>query len=330
MTLEAANYTAERIRVEGTDVIRLYDQQQDTEVLILPSFGNNAYSMIVRGQQIMWSPYQTLADWKAKPAQAANPFLAPWCNRINGESYWANGKEYLLNDKLKNFRRDGNQKPIHGLLVFADWTVTAVEASDSGAVTTSRLEFWKRPDWMAQFPFAHTYEMTHRLRDGVLEVETVVKNHAVEAMPLSLGYHTYYQLTDSSRDEWTVKVAAKDHVVLSNVLVPTGEVRPAALPDPYPLKGSQLDDVFTGLKREANGRALFWVQGKKQRVAVEYGEKYPVAVIYAPPGRGFICFEPMSGVTDVFNLGHAGKFPLQSVAPGGEWRESFWIRPSGF
>ena len=27
----------------------------------------------------------------------------------------------------------------------------------------------------------------------------------------------------------------------------------------------------------------------------------PVAVLYAPKGRGFICFEPMTGVTNVFN-----------------------------
>ena len=75
--MEAASYTVARVRVEGMEVIRLYDQGHDTEVLILPSFGNNAYSMKVKGQQIMWSPYRTLAEWKAKPAQAANPFLAP-------------------------------------------------------------------------------------------------------------------------------------------------------------------------------------------------------------------------------------------------------------
>ena len=63
---------------------------------------------------------------------------------------------------------------------------------------------------------------------------------------------------------------------------------------------------------------------------MEYGPNYPVAVVYAPAGRGFICFEPMSGVTNAINLGHEGKFPLQTVAPGAKWRESYWIRPSGF
>ena len=62
-----------------------------------------------------------------------------------------------------------------------------------------------------------------------------------------------------------------------------------------------------------------------------YGPKYPVAVVYAPPAREFICFEPMAAVTNAFNLAHAGVYgELQSIPPGGQWKESFWIRPSGF
>lgn len=62
-----------------------------------------------------------------------------------------------------------------------------------------------------------------------------------------------------------------------------------------------------------------------------YGPKYTVAVVYAPPGKDFICFEPMAAITNAFNLAHAGVYKeLQSVAPGGEWRESFWIQPSGW
>jgi aldose 1-epimerase len=326
----AANYSAERVIVEGNEVIRLVDTARQTEVKIIPGFGNNLYEMSVKGHNVMWSPYRTLTEWKQKPAQAGNPFLAPWCNRITGDSYWANGKKYQLNAELKNFRKDANQLPIHGLLVFAGWTVTGVEASDDGAVTTSRLEFWRNPDWMAQFPFAHNYEMIHRLKNGVLEIETVVENLADQPMPLSLGFHAYYRVTDAPQDDWRVHIAASSHVQLSKTLTPTGETKPVPFSDPHSLRGSQLDDVFTSLSRGANGRAVFWVQGKSQKVSVEFGPNYPVAVIYAPSGRGFICFEPMTGVTDVFNLSHQGKFPLQSVAPRSQWRESFWIRPSGF
>ena len=70
---------------------------------------------------------------------------------------------------------------------------------------------------------------------------------------------------------------------------------------------------------------------RSQKISVIYGPKYTVAVIYAPPGRNFICFEPMSAITNGFNLAQAGVYKeLQSVPPRGTWQESYWIKPAGF
>jgi aldose 1-epimerase len=47
--------------------------------------------------------------------------------------------------------------------------------------------------------------------------------------------------------------------------------------------------------------------------------------------RNFICFEPMAAITNALNLAHRGQYDeLQSIPPGETWRESFWVRPSGF
>jgi aldose 1-epimerase len=329
----AANYTAERTAIDSIEVIRLADASRRIEVLIVPSIGNNVYSIKIGGKEILWSPYRTLAELKAKPAMAGNPLLAPWANRIDQDAYFANGKKYLLNPELKNFRYDANRKPIHGLLVYAgQWRVASLKAGSGGAELTSRLEFWREPDWMAQFPFAHNLEVTHRLKDGALEIETALENLSSQPMPLSLGYHTYYQVPDAPRDDWKVTLLpARDHVVLNDLLIPTGERKPVSLPSPVALGAVKLDDVFTNLVRDKAGRAEFRVQGKKQAISVIFGPKYLVSVIYAPPGRDFICFEPMTAITNAFNLARAGNYgELQSVAPGQTWRESFWIKPEGF
>jgi aldose 1-epimerase len=329
---QAANYSAKKAVIDGVDVILLDDAARKTEVAVLPSVGNIGYRLTVNGKNAFWVPYDTLAEMKAKPAMGGAPFLAPWANRIDQDAYYANGKKYLLNPDLANVGHDANRKPIHGLLRFsALWQVTHVQANDRAAWVTSRLEFWKYPDLMAQFPFAHTIEMTYRLSNGVLEVETAIENHAVEPMPVVIGFHPYFQVHDAPRDEWQVHLAARDHLTLSPVLIPTGERTPVAYPDPLPLKGAQLDDVFGNLTRGADGKAEFSVQGKREKVTVSYGPKYTVAVVYAPPGKNFICFEPMSGITDGFNLAHEGVYKeLQSIPPGGQWRESFWVSPSGF
>ncbi|MGH9664276.1 MAG: aldose 1-epimerase, partial [Bryobacteraceae bacterium] len=281
---------------------------------------------------ILWSPYRSVAELAAKPVLSGNPFLGPWANRIDGESFWANGKQYLLNPHLGNLRYDPNHKPIHGLVSFTkDWTVTSVHADAHGAEATSTLEFWRRPEWMAQFPFAHKIEMTYRLADGRLEVRTAIENFSTEPMPLVIGFHTYYQIPGVARDEWRVHLPVTEQVELSKVLIPTGERKPMDLADPLPLAGKHLDDVFAGLKRGADGRAQFSVEGGGKKISVFYGPAYTVAVVYAPPGKDYICFEPMTGVTNGFNLAHSGLYKdLQSIPAGQTWTGSFWIEPSGF
>lgn len=305
------------------DIVRLTDPEHLTVVSIATTFGNIAYSMTVRGQEILYKPAPDLDAWRAKPGLGGVPLLSPWANRIDQDAFFANGKKYLLNPGLGNFQHDGHHLPIHGLVAYA--TQWKVLKSDNLSVT-SRLEPWKEPDWMAQFPFAYAIEMTHRLHGGSLEVATTIENLSSQPMPLSLGYHPYFQLSDSPRDDWKVTLAARESVILSDLLVPTGERKPMDLPNPYPLAGHALDNVFTGL---TGGE---WaVEGKRQKIAVKFGPKYPVAVVYAPKNGSFICFEPMASETNAFNMTQAGKdAKLQTIAPGAKWSESFFITPTGF
>ncbi len=325
-------YEAGKIKVDGFDVVRLADRERRIEVLIAPGEGNNAYRMTVNGQPVLWAPADTPAGLKAARGMGGNPFLAPWANRLDAEAYYANGARFLLNPHLGNYRKDGYGQPIHGLLVHAaEWEVTHLAADARAAAVTSRLEFWRYPRWMAQFPFAHTIEMTYRLAGGELEVETAIKNLSAEPMPLSIGYHTYYQITDAPRDAWKIRLAARERLLLTDRVIPTGETAPVEDQGPLALGETKLDDLFAGLVRDSRGRAVFSVEGVRQKISVAFGPNYPIAVVWAPPGREFLCFEPMTGPTNVFNLAHSGAWKqLQEIPPGGSWRESFWIRPGGY
>ena len=338
MPVRAQNYSARKAVVDGISIVQLTDRQRDTTVSIIPSVGNNAYEMTVAGKNIFWFPYESVADFAADPKLCGNPFLAPWANRVDGEGFYANGQYYQFNDKLGNIRRDGNQLPIHGLLLYSSqWEVVSVDADGAGARATSRLRFSRHADLMAQFPFAHTIEMTYLLQEGTLEVRTHIQNEGAHTMPLSIGYHPYFRLHDAPRDSWTVSLAAERIWKLSEKLIPTGETRPVgdvfATPRAVSLSEQFLDHVFGGLVRDASAQAVFSVRGKNQQLEVIYGPNYRAAVVYAPLGddRDFICFEPMSGITNAFNLAHRGAYEdLQTVPPGGSWEESYWIRPSGF
>ena len=346
-----AQYSVQR----NGEVVQLTDAAAQVSVSVLPAVGNVAFELKVKGEQALRFPYASIEEFKKKPGLCGIPFLGPWANRLDEQAFYANGKKYLFNMELGNVR---GKIPIHGFLTStSEWRVVEAKADAKSAWVTSRLEFYRQPSWMAQWPFAHTVEMTYRLQLGVLEVQTRIENLSAEPMPVAIGFHPYYQLTDSPRDEWTIAVGARTEWLLSADKIPTGETRPIEqfFPNPQaaPLKDYNLDHVFGDLVRDASGRALMSVKGKSQKLEILFGPNYRSVVIYSPnrgagpprantpagPGRGpgggqgggFICFEPMAGITDAINLAHRGIYKeLQSVPPGGTWQESFWVRPSGF
>ena len=125
-------------------------------------------------------------------------------------------------------------------------------------------------------------------------------------MPVAIGFHPYFQLTDSpTRRVDACRSAHAPQWVLAANKVPTGETRPIEqlFPDPnaLPLRDYDLDHVFGDLVRDASGRAVMTVAGKRATDRSVLGPHYRAAVIYAPKGHAaggtndFVCFEPMAG-----------------------------------
>jgi aldose 1-epimerase len=315
------------------DVVRLQDATTQTSVSIIPSVGDIAFEMTVKGQNVLRWPYTSVDEFKARPTLSGIPFLGPWANRLDEQAFYANGKRYAFDMEIGNIR---GAIPIHGFVTTTDqWRVVHAKAGARSAWVTSRLEFFRQPMWMKQWPFAHTIEITHRLQDGVLEVQTKISNLSADPMPVAIGFHPYFQLTDSKRDEWTISVGARTHWLLAANKVPTGETEPIERVFPGPaaaaLSEYNLDDVFGDLVRDRLGRATVTVTGKSQRLDVVLGAKYRAAVIYSPKAAAFICIEPMAGITDALNLAQKGLYKeLQTIPAGGTWQESFWVRPSRF
>jgi aldose 1-epimerase len=333
--------------LQHDDVVTLADRETDTVVTVVPSVGNIATGMRVKGHDVLRYPHASLAEFRERPGATGIPFMGPWINRLDEQAFYANGRRHAFDMSLGNVR---GEVPIHGFLTGTSlWRVVSVEATIGEASVTSRLEFYRQPSWMRQWPYAHTVEMTYRLVDGVLEVATTLTNLSDEPMPVAIGFHPYFQLTDSPRDEWSIAVGAKTRWLFDSRKLPTGVTEPTErlLPPPRAgLRDLNLDEVFGDLIRDAEGRATMTVWGRSQRLDVVVGPRYRSVVVWAPnpsgKGRGgqgdsppaernFICFEPMAAITNALNMAHRGQYgELQTIAPGGTWRESFWVRPSGF
>ena len=276
---------------QSGDIVQLEDTASRTVVSIITSVGNMAYEMRVNGHNILRFPFASIDAYRARPARVGIPLLAPWGNRLDEQAFYANGKRYAFDMQSGNIT---GAIPIHGFMSLTDqWQVVELKHDDTAAWLTSRLDAYKQPAWMKQWPFAHTIEMTYRLQAGVLEVRTKVVNLSAEPMPVALGYHPWLQLTDSPREEWTVTVPARTRWLLSHQKVPTGVTEPT---DTFfqdfkgALKDYNLDDVFTDLARDAQGRVTTTVKGRSQQIELTQGPNFRALIVYSPnplnSGRG--------------------------------------------
>ena len=57
----------------------------------MPSVGNIAFEMLVKGHNVLRFPHATLADFKARPNATGIPFMGPWANRLDEQAFYANG-----------------------------------------------------------------------------------------------------------------------------------------------------------------------------------------------------------------------------------------------
>src|SRR6185503_7943054 len=117
-------------------------------------------------------------------------------------------------------------------------------------------------------------------------------------MPVSIGFHPIFELPEGNRDDWTVSLDAKTHWIEIPQRLPTGETQPienffgsdrtAIQLKKYAL----IDDVFTDLVRDANGRATMKLMYNGKELHAILGPKYKTVLAWSTPlaagggGRG--------------------------------------------
>jgi aldose 1-epimerase len=305
-----ANYSVKRLG----DVVQLRDAKADATVSVLLPV-NNAYEMVVKGKNVLRMSIRSVDEMRARPGLNGIPLLAPFANRIDGTAYYANGKKYNFDMERGNVR---GAVPIHGYLSGTNaWKLVEAKADGKSAWVTSRLEFYKYPDYMQQFPFAHTLTLTYRLSGGVMEVHMRVDNLSSEPMPVVLGWHPYFSIPGSTRPDWVLSMPPAKHWLLTDTKIPTGQTDTAADffggdPRSVPLSRFNerlIDDVFSDLERDARGRAtVSFSKPGGPGISVTLGPNYKAAVLYST-------VLPVPGAAGRGGAGGAGRGGANAAPP---------------
>lgn len=273
------------------------------QAVYVPSAGMVCRSLTVGGDELL-GQRGGLERYVAEHGTMGIPLLHPWANR-------------LIDERYGMAATDPNGLPIHGLLSGRPgWEVVS---ADEGHLT-ARFDFAAEAELLGAFPFPHELEMDVRLSQATLAVTTTLRATGDREVPVSFGYHPYFTLPGVPRAEWEVELPAREHFVVDERMIPTGEREPAQGVEDGPLGTRTFDDGYGGVPDGTR----FALSGGDRRIEVAFEEGYPVAVVYAPDNDDVVCFEPMTAPTNALVSGDG----LRTVAPGEEFRARFSVTVS--
>jgi aldose 1-epimerase len=213
--------------------------------------------------------------------------LAPYSNRIREGRFSFRGRTVQL---PLNFPPERHS--IHGQAWRAAWRPVEVTA------TTARLEY-EHP--AAAWPWRYRVVQRVTLTPDRLAVALALTNESAEAMPAGLGWHPYFVRTPRATIAAHVRaVWLTDDEMLPTILETS---RAADLARGIAVERVALDNCCVGW----SGRAgLEWPEAEA-RLTLIAEPPLDCLVVFTPPQRPFFCVEPVSHVTDAFNLAAAGR-----------------------
>ena len=303
--MNESRYVVDRVEVGGIETYVLQDNATKAEARIATSLGNNCYSFGVPvndGWIDLIDPPPNLEMLKDEPTRYGNPILFPFPNRICGGKFTFEGKEYIFD------KAPGTPNSIHGLLLNQPYQIEAVNTADSASIVC-RLDSRKFPEIMRQYPLPFEIRIIHTLIETTLTLDINIRNIGDNNMPMGFGIHPYFCVPLSSKssvERCLITVPASKRWELEELL-PTGEVSDidegADFRFGKPLVGRQFDDVLTGVVLSDDvSRCIIDDRDAGIRMILESDAQFRELVVYTPPGRPSICFEPYTCPTDAINL----------------------------
>jgi len=214
------------------------------------------------------------------PELAAAFPLVPYSNRIRAGRFSFRGRSVV-----EPLNRPPERHAIHGHGWQARWQPTEVTAA------TARLEY---PHPAGAWPWAYHATQRFTLTPSELSVELSLSNRSAGPMPAGLGWHPYFPRTPRV----TITADVRAMWLTDEERMPTERVAPPAAPF-----GRGRDNCFVGWSRRAT---IDWPE-LGARLVMRAEPPLDYLVVFTPARRPFFCVEPVSHVTDAFNLAEAGR-----------------------
>jgi len=278
----------------------------ELEATFVPAAGMIGSSLRHRGEELLVQR-GGLGAWRGTGKSFGLPLLHPWANRLRDWRYAAGGRAVEIDRSREIVRADQNGLPIHGALAAAeDWDVVDAGAGEHAARLAATLDYGRRDDRLAVFPFPHCLTLELELTPTALTVTTVVEATGDNEVPLAFGWHPWLALPGVPRAAWELALPARDELPLDERGLPIGEPSPVAA-ETAALGDRVLDNHYAVAKD-----ARIAVAGGGREIAVEWAGGYGFAQVFAPSTLDVVCIEPMMAPVAALSTGKE----LRCAAPG--------------
>ncbi len=234
--------------------------------------------------------------------------LIPWPNRLAGGAYSFGGRSLQA-----PISEPSAGNAIHGLVRWANWRVAASEPSSC----TMALRLHPQP----AYPFTLDLRLDYALDDEGLTVTLTAVNAGSDALPFGAGFHPYLTVGTPAVDDARLTLPAGLWLPTDGRSIPTGGARPVEAALDFragrPIGGTVLDHCFTGLTRDADGRARVRLEGPSATATLWMDEAFGHVMVFTGDTlatdrrRRGLAVEPMTCAPDAFNSGDG----LRVLAP---------------
>ena len=295
--------------------------------MVVPSAGMNLVSLAIDGEDRTVLPVG-LEAFMRKPRTGGVPLLHPWANRLRGDRYQAAGRQVDLSS-VPDLKRDGNDLPMHGLLLRAtDWSVESSNTPGGmDAGIHGSIEWNEARAGFEAFPYPHRLGVRWTISESGRAIARASCELEIEArggpVPVASGWHPYLRpVTGADRGNLELHLPPVRQARLDGDGLPVidGKGSPR-LETSTEIGGTIGERVFDDLFRAPDGGWTASVKAGGTTVELQADGSWPWLQVYAPTGSDFVCVEPMLAPTAALSDGHA-----VVVEPGDPLHASFTIR----
>lgn len=275
----------------------------DAVCAICPEIGGSIARWAI-GEQEMFRRAADEIDAMPPALGMASFPLVPYSNRIGfGRFNW---RDRDVNVAL-NFPSEPHA--IHG----TGWINTWIAEPSGPSAIIMRCRHDADDNW----PWSFEAEQHIMLSPESLSLRLVVRNLSDQSVPLAFGHHPYFDsegatLSFNAGQVWDTGIDG----------LPSYPQTPQGVFDfanGEPVKGRILDNCYAGW----DGKASIAWTGRPRGLEIEADMQ--AAIVYAPDGESYFCFEPVPHIINALNLpSHQPQMPM--VAPGGSFQSSLHFK----